>query len=142
MAKVGMTSIHLPMIAYLNYVDSDFRNAEIHLKESIRMLKFLIKNNIEDCKIAALEQYFNLFKVYTNQNRINESADIALNILLYVTDNFSELIDFSLVSFESINEQLNVLHYYINGILKVLVLENKNDSELLRSSKTDSKYTK
>lgn len=127
-ADLGMQSIHLPMLAYLDYAHSDFDKAEARLKKSIELLKQLVLEDIEDCKVAALEQYFNLFKVYLNVNKPEEAASIALQIVRHVTGKPSDLFDFSTEQGDDLKEQLNVLHYYINGVFKVLLVNSRKDT--------------
>lgn len=127
-AEIGMEAIHLPMLAYLDYVNGDFDNAEVHLKKSIDLLKVLVDSGIDDCKIAALEQYFNLFKIYVNVNKAKEAANIVLQLFSYIIGKPSELINFLSLNPDNLKEQLDVLHFYVNGVLKVLLVKSKKDT--------------
>lgn len=137
-ADIGITSIHLPMLAYVDYVKSDFNEAEKNLKNSIDLLYTLIHHGIEDCKIACLEQYFNLFKVYVKLNNYEQAAKIVFEIFLYITKNNSELITYPFLN--SIKDEIDCLHYYINNILKVLLVKNKRDTIKLLETKLNIKH--
>lgn len=131
-AYVGMKSIHLPMLAYLNYVRQNFEEAERNLMQSIGLLKSLINNGIEECKIASLEQYFNLFKINFKVGNIEHSANIAFQIILYTTKSNSDLITFPFLNDET--DELNCCHYYVNNILQILFNINKKEAMQLNST--------
>ncbi|QDW25501.1 hypothetical protein [Pedobacter sp. KBS0701] len=134
-AGIGMESIHLPMLAYLDYVNENFDLAELHLTRSIELLQVLIDHGIEDCKIASLEQYLNLFKVYMNVGKVDQAVSIVLNLLSYTIGYPSGPINFSSLRTHSRNEQLDVLHFYVNSIFKFLLLKTRKDTLLSTSVK-------